>query len=318
MVKDVFKRPKLKTEIFKEKKFEEDNYRKIRDALRDCAMSYCIAAAYEFKKSQNFPDVVALKACYREDGNHNKVIIESFLKWIEIKCDEDPVFKYHSRLFLHYGPLMELFDFSTHFNFGLGRETVFIVQLPTFAQLGFRNYYSEVFIHVINLIAKWPIAFRKLLEQNCSVNLSGKCGKGIELDCWVESRIVKPTKKFLSGHTTVKACTRLGGSVDMVNMIKEAYRGRSAFDDHTTTRHSVPSALPDQLKGAWFCITKRIFAKERKGKKETEVLGISKETVPKMCINVEHKGRHKIKENFRKKLFDSFPDVRYVILDKDN
>ena len=93
-------------------------------------------------------------------------------------------------------PRMELFDFSTHFNFGLGRETVFIVQLPTFAQLGFRNYYSEVFIHVINLIAKWPIAFRKLLEQNCSVNLSGKCGKGIELDCWVESRIVKPTKKF--------------------------------------------------------------------------------------------------------------------------
>ena len=245
VVKDVFKRPKLKTEIFKEKKFEEDNYRKIRDALRDCAMSYCIAAAYEFKKSQHFPDVLALKACYREDGNHNKVIIESFLKWIEIKCDEDPVFKYHSRLFLHYGPLMELFDFSTHFNFGLGRETVFIVQLPTFAQLGFRNYYSEVFIHVINLIAKWPIAFRKLLEQNCSVNLSGKCGKGIELDCWVESRIVKPTKKFLSGHTTVKTCTRLGGSVDMVNMIKEAYRGRSAFDDHTTTRHSVPSALPD-------------------------------------------------------------------------
>ena len=87
----------------------------------------------------------------------------------------------------------------------------------------------------------------------------------------------------------------------MVNMIKEAYRGRSAFDDHTTARHSVPSVLPDQLKGAWFCITKRIFAKERKGKKETEALCISKETVQKMCINVEHKGRHKIKENFKKK-----------------
>ena len=70
---------------------------------------------------------------------------------------------------------------------------------------------------------------------------------------------MKATKYYVSGHATVKTCTRLGGSIDVISMIKDAYRGKEAFDDHTTTSHSVSSPLPDQLKGAWFCVNKQLF-----------------------------------------------------------
>ena len=319
LVKNVLNRPKLKSEVFKDKKIEEDNYRKIREAVRDCGMSFCMAAAYEFKCSSSFPDPFALRSCFRSNGNHNKVILDSFITWLDKKSEEDTSFRYCSRMFLHYGPLMELFDYSTHNNFGIGRETVYMVQLPSFAQLGFRNYYSEVFVHVVNFLMKWPIAFRRLLQQNCSINLSWKKAKGIELDCWIESQIVKPTKKFLSGHSTVKTCTTLGGSVDLASTIKNAYKEPKAFDDHSTTRHSVSSPLRDQLKGTWFCVSKGMFDMNSKDEevsdRENSVEGFEMEKVPKMCINVDEKGRQKLKNGFKKKLFDSFPDIRFVMLE---
>ena len=71
-------------------------------------------------------------------------------------------------------------------------------------------------------------------------------------------------------------------------MIKDAYRGKEAFDDHTTTRHSVSSPLPDQLKGAWFCVNKQLFTPTVA--KNTEVTGMcSTETVPQSLLDVEQK-----------------------------
>ena len=208
-------------------------------------MSFCMAAAYEFKCSSSFPGPFALRSCFRSNRNHNKVILD--------------------------------------------------------------------------FLMKWPIAFRRLLQQNCSINLSGKKAKGIELDCWVESQIVKPTKKFLSGHSTLKICTTLGGSVDLVSTIKNAYKGPKAFNDHSTTRHSVSSPLPDQLKGTWFCVRKGMFGMnstdEEVSDRENSVEGFEMEEVPKMCINVDEKGWQKLNDGFKKKLFDLFPDIRFVILE---
>jgi hypothetical protein len=70
-----------------------------------------------------------------------------------------------------------------------------------YAQLNFRNYYTETFVHVINILGKWPLAFRRLVENNCSVNMSGKRGGGIELDAFVESEIVQPLKSYVSGES---------------------------------------------------------------------------------------------------------------------
>ena len=50
--------------------------------------------------------------------------------------------------------------------------------------------------------------------------------------------------------------------MDLINNVKEAYRGPKAFDDHTTARHFMSSPLLDQLKGTWFCIIKKIFDEE--------------------------------------------------------
>ena len=36
--------------------------------------------------------------------------------------------------------------------------------------------------------------------------------------------------------------------------------------------------------------------------------------VPSSCLDVTEKGLSKIKENFKSKLFESFPDLRYQIL----
>lgn len=62
---------------------------------------------------------------------------------------------------------------------------------------------TEAFRHCVNFLAKWPLATRMLLQQNCSVNLSGKKGHGIELDGFVESEVVQPLKKYANEHTTI-------------------------------------------------------------------------------------------------------------------
>ena len=77
------------------------------------------------------------------------------------------------------------------------------------------NYFIEVFRHVVNFLGKWPLLKRKLLQQNSSVNLSGKQGKGIELDGFVETEIVQPLQKYASGHTTVAMCQRHMANVDI-------------------------------------------------------------------------------------------------------
>ena len=129
------------------------------------------------------------------------------------------------------------------------------MQLQTYAHLGFRNYYTETFMHVINIIAEWPLAFRMMLQKNSSVNLSGKFGAGIEHDPWVEGSNVRPIKQAVSGHPTLRICLQIAGSLDIITGAREAYRGKKAFDEHSTTRYSVPSPLADQLKEAWFCVT---------------------------------------------------------------
>ena len=47
----VLKRPELTKEDFKKKKFAEENLSKIKEAVRDCARTYDLAAVMEFKES---------------------------------------------------------------------------------------------------------------------------------------------------------------------------------------------------------------------------------------------------------------------------
>ena len=96
------------------------------------------------------------------------------------------------------------------------------------------------------------------MQRNCCVNLLGKKGHGIELDAFVEAEVVQPLKNCVSGHTTVNMCERLMANLDMMKYMRRSYMSKEGFDVHPTSRHSVQSSLPDQLKGAWFCL-KRFF-----------------------------------------------------------
>ena len=66
---------------------------------------------------------------------------------------------------------------------------------------------------------------------------------------------MRAIKQAVSGHSTLRTCLQIAGSLDIVDGACEVYRGRKAFDEHSITRHSVPSPLADQVKGAWFCVT---------------------------------------------------------------
>ena len=185
----------------------------------------------EFSESQAFPVQQELRGA----ADVSTLLLDKFKDWISESSENDVSFQHRSTAFLVYGPIQKLYDASTAYGDGFAREVVYQAQLPIYAQLGFRNYYTEVFRHVVNFLAKWPLATRRLLQQNCSVNLSGKKGHGIELDGFVESEVVQPLKKYASGHTTVTMCERLMANIDMLKMVRASYMGKDGFDVHHTS-----------------------------------------------------------------------------------
>ena len=223
LVAKVLKRPKLTKEAFKKKKFSEGNLDRIREAVRDGARSYGLAAVWEFKDSDLFPSEVDKRQCFRSTGSHVKLFLERFKAWLQRSRSASISFRYRSQMFLFYGPLLELFDISTNHCWGRAREASYILQLPIYAQLNFRNYYSESFIHVTNFLGKWPLAFRNLLSNNCSINLSGRKGCGIELDAFVEAEIVQPLKVYMSGrklfYFVIQNCHREGRNIKLYHIV---------------------------------------------------------------------------------------------------
>ena len=154
----------------------------------------------EFLESKFYPDANTLSPNFCKNGNYNDVLYNVFMKWIT-HGNNNVLFRHYFRMLLYYGPLLEMFDISTCHILGKAKEACYVLQLPTFAQLNFPNYYTESFIHVVNFLGKWPLAFRKLVQLNCGVNLSGHTGKAIELDAYVEAEIVQPMKVYVSGKT---------------------------------------------------------------------------------------------------------------------
>ena len=174
IVHDVLKRKKLTAEAFKSREFQENFLSQIREANRDVCFGYCIAACVQFRESTLFPTNSELAQCMKSNGNHSDIMLKRFKQWLQKGCNEDVVFKHHSSTFCFYGPLMKLYDDSTRYGDGKGREVVFKLLAPVYAQLGFRNYFQETFRHVVNFTAKWPKVTRSILQDNCCVNLYGK------------------------------------------------------------------------------------------------------------------------------------------------
>ena len=271
----------------------------------------------EFQKSKKFPTTIRLQESKCNTGDHSTILLDNFKERL-IECSRhDVAFRHRAESFTFYAPLLSLFDDCIHYGDGYAREIVYQLQLPIYARLHFPNYYTECFRHVINLLAKWPILTRLILRENCAVNLSGKRGKGIELDAYVESEVVKPLKRYASGHSTVLMCERIMGNLDLFRHIRSSYKHKEAFDIHSTSRHSVQSSFPDQVKEAWFCLHQKFFKDEKRKEVKSYPLsgnGQPSGKLPSDLLDIREKGKEHIIANFEKKLYESFHDLRYSML----
>lgn len=199
IAQSVMKRERVTDAAFGDKKFQNQNLNCIDEAVRDVSMSYGLAAVQLFKNSEHFPSKETLAKHKQAKGSHKDILISAFKKWISHQNGQLQ-FKYQSQLFTLFGPLRELYLSSVKCGDGIAREAVWMMMLPLFAQLQKRNYWTEAFVHCTNFIAAWPLAIRKLLQNNCSVSVKGRDGHNIALDEWVETYLVQPLKNYASGR----------------------------------------------------------------------------------------------------------------------
>ena len=78
LISKVMNRPKLIKDAFKKKKFADGNLDRIREAARDGAISYGLAAVMEFKESKIYPDTSMLSRCKRGTGDHTEILLGQF------------------------------------------------------------------------------------------------------------------------------------------------------------------------------------------------------------------------------------------------
>lgn len=198
ILREVLLRKKITPESFGKKKFQEQNLKRIEEAIRDTSAAFGIAASIEFRKSASFPNQDELKSCKRTTGNHNEILISKFKEWISSN-KQDAYFQYYSQMFTLFGPLQQMYINAIKYGDGFAREAVLMIMHPLFAQSNKRNYYTEAMVHILNLTVIWPLSTRELLKQNSSISLSGTVGRNIALDEWVEMCIVQPMKNYSTG-----------------------------------------------------------------------------------------------------------------------
>ena len=113
-------------------------------------------------------------------------------------------------------------------------------------------------------------------------------------------------------------CERLMGSIDLLKASRGAYTSKAGFDVHSTTRHSVADPFHDQLKGACFCLKNGLLDPSKSSESPCcyplDEGGKPSGKVSKSMLDVIDKGVAKISQNFKYKLYESFPDLRYELL----
>ena len=171
---------------------------RIQEAVRDGGMALGLAAVHNFKKSEKFPTKEKLDEHLASAGNHNELILQCFKDWLS--TGKDKSFAYGMQLVDLFASLLEALDMAVRNGLGTTREALWKLLLPIFAQLQFRNYWTEAFVDVVNFTTVWLFAFREMMKRNCSVSLSGKVGHDLSMDELVEEHLVKPLKTYVSGN----------------------------------------------------------------------------------------------------------------------
>ena len=307
----IVERKKVAPQIFKEK-FQSGNLKRCRESTRDVGSGYTIAALLEFQKSSDFPNKTELVANKNETLN---LLTDKFLDWIEKCSQNDVAFQYRAEVATLWGPLMHMYDVCIRQNDGTTREAVWFLLLPIFLQLRKPNYSKEAFVFVVNSIAKWPLLIREMIRSNCSVNLSGIQSKAMALDEFVESQIVRPLKAYFYRGTTLKTLQMISANLEIFTSTRRAYTSKESFDIHNIKRHFEADPTFDQLKVAWWLMKRNLFHYDpsRTRVKVMQYAGAPRyEFLPSNLINILIQGKQKLKQSFKQRFFESYPECRLV------
>lgn len=123
------------------------------------------------------------------------------------------------------------------------------------------------------------------------------------------------------GHTSVQMCKRLMGNLNLLRSVRSIYSQPNSFNYHQTTKHKTQSALPDVIKGMWFCIRNKLLQDQlvSQGSIPLELPLRRTNEVPKKVrkcfIEVISKGEKKVKDKLKEKLHESFPLFRLTSLE---
>lgn len=244
----VMKRPTVNPNSFKYK-FKDNNFNNNEEALFDYDDGLSITMLKTFEMSPNFPSSSELDACLSENGNHNQILLEKLGEWLKGEEEQDEVFKYNSQIVNDLMPITRWYKEAVRYGNGTAIKGVWMICPALYAQMGKINYRDEAFIHTVNAISKWPEAYRLIYRQNRTVNLNGTKGNQLAGDEWVEEYLVRPVKQFSQAQSSFSVVELMSCSIDLLELNRDMYRDREAFDIHTTKK---PPSVYDKLKVAQF------------------------------------------------------------------
>lgn len=151
-----------------------------------------------------------------------------------------------------------------------------------------------------------------MYQQNRTVSLDGKQGRQLAGDEWVEDFLVRPVKQFAHAQSSFAMVELMSCSVNILEMNRDMYKGKEAFDIHHTKRHSVPCSAYDKLKVAQFAIREGWFTSSGRTKVLKYPWGDTSckdgESIPSIYVNALKKGDEKAEKEFISFLHRKFPN----------
>ena len=84
-------------------------------------------------------------------------------------------------------------------------------------------------------------------------------GRQLAGDEWVEGYLVRPVKQFACAQSSFNMIKLMSCSINLLEMNREMYRSREAFNIHPTKKHKTPSSVLDQMKVAQFALKEERF-----------------------------------------------------------